>query len=111
MNRREFLSVFAGASALSMINVHPSFATTADAKTPTTSLYVKGLVMVDLGNPDFVRLGFPKAPGHKATLFIVPQSGTQRTVAIHGNGSVETARITSNDPHIFVPELIRMKEF
>ena len=65
MNRREFLSVLGGASALSMINVHPSFATTADAKTATTSLYVKGLVMVDLGNPDFVRLGFPKAPGHK----------------------------------------------
>jgi hypothetical protein len=56
MNRREFLSVLGGASALSMINVHPSFATTADAKNATTSLYVKGLVMVDLGNPDFVRL-------------------------------------------------------
>jgi hypothetical protein len=111
MNRREFLSVLGGTSALSMMNVHPSFATTADAKTATTSLYVKGLVMVDLGNPDFVRLGFPKAPGHKATLSIVPQSGTQRTVSIKGNGSVEPASIVSNDPHIFVPELVRMKEF
>jgi len=110
MNRREFLSVFAGASALSMINTHPSFATTADAKAATTSLYVKGLVMVDLGNPDFVRLGFPKAPGHKATLSIVPQSGNQRTLSIKGNGSVETT-VASNDPHIFVPELVRMKEF
>jgi hypothetical protein len=111
MNRREFLSVLGGASALSMINVHPSFATTADAKLGTTSLYVKGLVMVDLGNPDFVRLGFPKAPGHKATLSIVPQSGTQRTLSIKGNGSVEPSGIVSSDPHIFVPELVRMKEF
>lgn len=111
MNRREFLSVLGGASALSMINVHPSFASAVDAKIGTTSLYVKGLVMVDFGNPEFVRLGFPKAPGHKATLSIVPQNGTKRTMAIKGNGSVEPGAIASTDPHIFVPELIRMKEF
>jgi hypothetical protein len=111
MNRREFLSVLGGASALSMINVHPSFASTLDAKTGTTSLYVKGLVMVDFGNPDFVRLGFPKAPGHKATLSIVPQSGEKRTMALKGNASVDPGSIVSSDPHIFVPELIRMKEF
>ena len=111
MNRREFLSVLGGASALSMINTHPAFASTVDAKTGTTSLYVKGLVMVDLGNPEFVRLGFPKAPGHKATLSVVPQNGSQRTMAIKGNGSVEPGAIATTDPRIHVPELIRMKEF
>lgn len=111
MNRRDFLSVLGGASALSMINVHPSFASAVDANTATTSLYVKGLVMVDFGNPDFVRLGFPKAPGHKATLSILQQSGTKRTLAIKGNGSVVPTGIPSTDPHIFVPELVRMKEF
>jgi hypothetical protein len=111
MNRREFLSVLGGASALSMINVHPAFASTVDAKTGTTSLYVKGLVMVDLGNPEFVRLGFPKAPGHKATLSVVPQNGAQRTLAIKGNGSVEPGTIATIDPRIHVPELVRMKEF
>jgi hypothetical protein len=111
MNRREFLSVLGGASAISMMNAYPSFASTVDTKTGTTSLYVKGLVMVDFGNPEFIRLGFPKAPGHKATLSVVPQSGTKRILAIKGNGSVEPARIASTDPHIFVPELVRMKEF
>src|SRR5437879_4183639 len=78
MNRREFISVLGGASALTM--AIPAFASTTADKIATdiTSLYVKGLVMVDLGNPDIIRLGFPKAPGHKATLSVVPQSGIKR---------------------------------
>jgi hypothetical protein len=111
MKRREFLSVLGGASALSMINVYPSLASALDGKTGTTSLYVKGLVMVDFGNPDFIRLGFPKAPGHKATLSVVPQTGIKKTMTVKGHGSVEPRAIASKDPHIFVPELVRMKEF
>jgi hypothetical protein len=65
---------------------------------------------VYFANPEFIRLGFPTAPGHKATLSIVPQNGTTRTMAIKGNGSVDPGRIISGDPHIFVPELVRMKE-
>jgi len=112
MNRREFLSVLGGASAMSMVSVSAFSATSADKVTADiTSLYVKGLVMLDLGNPEVVRLGFPKAPGHKATLSVVPQNGTRRTMAIKGNGSVEASEIASADPKIFVPELVRMKEF
>jgi len=74
-------------------------------------MYVKGLVMVDLGNPDLIRIGFPKAPGHKATLSILPQSGARRTIAIKGNGSVEAHGVASTDPKIFIPEVVRMKEF
>src|SRR4029453_12088673 len=109
MNRREFISVLGGASALSMFPA-VSFSS-ADRVAGTTSLYVKGLVMVDLGNPDFIRLGFPKAPGHKATLSIVPQSGTKRFLAIKGNGRIEASGISSTNPKILIPELIRMKEF
>jgi hypothetical protein len=111
MNRREFLSVFGGASAISM--AIPAFASrsTPDIATNTTSLYVKGLVMVDLGNPELIRLGFPKAPGHKATLCIVPQSGTQQVVAIKGKGNIESNGVAFTDAKINVPELIRMKEF
>jgi len=83
MNRREFLSVLGGASAVSMMGVSAFSATSADKVTADiTSLYVKGLVMLDLGNLDVVRLGFPKAPGHKATLSILPQNGTRRTMAM-----------------------------
>jgi len=67
--------------------------------------------MMDLGNPEVVRLGFPKAPGHKATLTIVPQNGARRMISIKGNGSVEARGAASTDPKIFVPEVVRMKEF
>jgi len=110
MNRRQFLSAIGGATAVSF--AIPALASTsADvAATSVTSLYVKGLVMVDLGNPEIIRLGFPKAPGHKATLSIVPENGTRQVVAIKGRGVVD-AKPISADAKIVVPELIRMKEF
>ena len=112
MNRREFLNVLGGAGAASMMGVSAFASSTLDkAPADVTSLYVKGLVMVDLGNPDLIRIGFPKAPGHKATLSILPQSGARRTIAIKGNGSVEAHGTASTDPKIFVPEIVRMKEF
>src|SRR3989442_1435573 len=112
MNRRDFLSVLGGASAVSVMGVSAFASTSADnSPADVTSLYVKGLVLLDLSNPALIRLGFPKAPGHKATLSIVPQNGTRRTIAIKGNGSVEAQSIGSGEPKIFVPELVRMKEF
>jgi len=112
MNRRQFLSVLGGASAVAMAIPALASTTAADkVAADITSLYVKGLVMVDLGNPDIIRLGFPKAPGHKATLSIVSQNGVKQALSIKGNGAVEARGIVSNDAKIVVPELIRMKEF
>src|SRR5437867_677676 len=108
MNRREFISVLGGASAISL--AVPAFASSATDKNAAdiTSLYVKGLVMVDLGDPQVIRLGFPKAPGHKATLSIIPQNGIKKVLVIKGKGAVEAAGIASADPKIVVPELVRM---
>jgi hypothetical protein len=112
LNRREFLNLLGGASAASMIGFSAFGSITADKATAdVTSMYVKGLVMVDLGSPDLIRIGFPKAPGHKATLSILPQNGARRTIAIKGNGSVEAHGVASTDPKIFIPEIVRMKEF
>ncbi len=105
MNRREFVGALGGFSALSMMNVRAAFAE------GTTSLYVKGLVMFDFDNPEFVRLGFPKAPGHKATLSIIPESGTKRSMTFKGRGAVDATNATYvGKPKIFTPELVRMKE-
>src|SRR5262249_28884132 len=112
MNRREFLTAVAGASAVSI--AIPALASTSTVdRTPAdvTSLYVKGLVMVDLGNSDVIRLGFPKAPGHKATLSIVPQAGQKKVLPMKGKGTIEAPGVASFDSKIVVPELIRMKEF
>ena len=112
MNRREFLSVFGGATAVSMaIPALASSSVTDKLASDVTSLYVKGLVMVDLGNPDLIRLGFPKAPGHKATLSVVPQNGIKQVLAIKGHGAIEAKPIVASNTKIVVPELIRMKEF
>src|SRR5262249_3817804 len=112
INRRNFLSVLGGATAVSMAVSAFAFASTADKlATDVTALYVKGLVMVDLGNPDVVRLGFPKAPGHKATLSVLPQTGTKQVLQLKGRGVIDAKPIASVDTKILVPELIRMKEF
>jgi hypothetical protein len=112
MNRREFLNVVAGASAVSI--AIPALASTSSADrtaADVTSLYVKGLVMVDLSNSEVIRLGFPKAPGHKATLSVVPQNGLKKVHEIKGKGFVDATGVTAVDTKIFAPELIRMKEF
>src|SRR5215475_12742798 len=112
MNRREFLNVLGGVSAASVIGTSAFASSSVDkAAADVTSLYLKGLVMVDLSNRDLIRIGFPKAPGHKATLSILPQSGARRTIAIKGNGSVEAPGVASADPKVFIPEVVRMKEF
>src|SRR5262249_31989428 len=112
INRRQFFNALGTATAVSM--AIPAFASTSTADRPATdvtSLYVKGLVMVDLGNPDLIRLGLPKAPGHKATLSFVPRHGTRQVLAIKGHGTIEAKPIAPSDKAIMVPELIRMKEF
>src|SRR5215510_9502819 len=93
INRRQFLTALGSATAVSM--AIPAFAVTSTADTTATgvtSLYVKGLVMVDLGNPDLIRLGLPKAPGHKATLSVLPRNGTRQVLAIKGHGAIEANR-------------------
>jgi hypothetical protein len=106
MNRRHFLTAMGGATAAaSLIQVDRAFG----AQT-TTSFYVKGLIMVSFENSQVLRLGLPKAPGHKATLALVPQSGTQRSLALKGRYSVTTAAKAISRPEYKIPELVRMQE-
>jgi len=95
-----------GATAVSMMNMPSVF-----AGSNTTSLYVKGLVMLSVSDPAVVRLGFPKAPGHKATLEVVPQTGDRRVLAFKGQGQVEANGFALSEPSIKIPELVSMKEF
>jgi len=111
MNRREFFSAVGGATAIAIAIPALAYTSAAD-KTAAgiTSLYVKGLVMVDLGDPTLIRLGFPKAEGHKATLSVVPQNGVKQVLTIKGRGVVDAKPVDSPDTKFMVPELIRMKE-
>jgi hypothetical protein len=106
MNRRDFLTAMGGATAISALNIPNLLAANS-----TTSLYVKGLVMLSVDDPSVIRLGFPKAPGHKATLEVAPQVGPKRTLNFKGNGVVESNGLALSEPSIKVPELVSMKEF
>jgi hypothetical protein len=105
MNRRSFLTVLGGAGVASLAGIHPAF-----AAEPTTDLFLDGLVMVSFEDP-ILRIGFPRAPGHKATLQIVPISGKSRTITLKGNGNLESKTAGSGRPAFKVPELVQMSEF
>jgi hypothetical protein len=111
MNRREFLSVLGGTTVIAGAGHSLALSTGTSLDRTTTPLYVKGLVLLDLDQSGVLRLGFPKAPGHKATLSILPENGSRRLMTIKGHGSLQTSELLSSQPRIFVPELVRMKEF
>jgi len=105
MNRRDFVTAVGGATALSILNIQSGLAATS------TAFYVKGLIMVSFEDPQFLRLGFPKAPGHKGTLTVVPQAGSKHVLNLKGVGTVEAKAVAEANRTFVVPELIRMKEF
>src|SRR5881394_2338336 len=107
MNRRHFLTAMGGATAAATSLIHVKRASAAEL---TTSFYVKGLILVSFEDSKMLRLGLPKAPGHKATLALVPQSGSQRSLALKGNYSIETAAKPAGKPDYKIPELVRMQE-
>lgn len=106
MNRRHFLTTLSGAAAAagSLTHVHTALAA------QTSTFYVKGLVMASFEDPKVLRIGLPKAPGHKATLQMIPQSGSQQWVNLKGIYSVETSQSVSVKPDYKIPELIRLQE-
>src|ERR1700722_8928625 len=103
MNRRDFMTVIGGVGAASLAGIQPLFA--AGTMT-TTTMYLQGLIMLSFeDDKNLLQIGFPKAPGHKATLSVVPTNGTQRTIAIKGNGQLETKVVSASRPRVTAPEL------
>ena len=107
MNRRHFLSAMGGATAAAASLSHLNQALASETTTP---FYAKGLIMVSFEDSRELRLGLPKAPGHKATLSMVPQKGSQRVVGLKGAYAVETTQTLSGKRDYKIPELIRMQE-
>jgi hypothetical protein len=107
MNRRHFLTAMGGATAAAASLIHLNQALASETVTP---FYAKGLIMVSFEDSRMLRLGLPKAPGHKATLSMVPQDGSQRLLSLKGDYSVETTTTGSGKRDYKIPELIRMQE-
>jgi len=107
MNRRDFLATMGGATAAAATLTHLSPALAAET---TTAFYATGLVMVSFEDSRVLRLGLPKAPGHKATLSMLAHDGASRSVNMKGAYTVETGETASGRPDYKIPELIRMQE-
>jgi hypothetical protein len=106
MNRRHFLTTVGGAAAAAGTLTHVNTALAAQ----TSAFYVKGLVMASFEDPKVLRLGLPKAPGHKATLQLTPQRGSEQWTNLKGIYSVESSQSLSVKPNYKIPELVRLQE-
>jgi hypothetical protein len=96
----------ATAAAASLSGLHSAFGAEM-----TTALYVKGLIILSFEDPTALRLGFPKAAGHKATFSLVPLSGTSRVMNLKGTYKVGIRSTITARPDYKIPEMIRMQEF
>ena len=106
MNRRNFMTVFGGVSAATILGNRQLLASGAE----TTSFYVRGLVMLTFDDPNYLRIVIPEAHGHKATLSIVPNEGDQRTLSIEGHGALEGITPNGQKPDLRLPELLHVRE-
>jgi hypothetical protein len=104
MNRRQFISAAGVATAASVLRINPAFAGA------TTDFYVKGLVMASFEDDRMLRLGFPKAPGHKASLTASALNAGTRQLTLKGAGRIEAVTSSSGTRDFRIPELIRMQE-
>jgi hypothetical protein len=104
MNRRDFLAAAGSVTAASVFSTQSLFAE------KTTSLYAKGLIIASFEDSQFLRLGFPKASGHRATLDVAPISGKHQNLTMKGNNVIQTADSASGKSKFVIPEVIRMQE-
>ena len=105
MKRREFLSVAGGAVAISML---PSSSLLAADQ--TTPFHVRGLAMLSMSDPRYLRIALPKAPHHAATLVVTPSGGEPTETRIEGNGAIEGIAAGGIKPEIRLPEVIHIRE-
>jgi hypothetical protein len=74
-------------------------------------VYVRGLAMLQMENPENLRIGLPDAPGHDAKITLVMQDGQKRELPFKGHGAIRVTHPSGSQPVINIPEVVRMKEF
>ena len=105
MNRRDFMTVFGGVTAVTMLGNRQLV-----ASEETTPFYVRGLVMLRFDDPNYLWLAIPEAHGHKATLSIVGNEADRRTLPIKGHGALEGIAPNGQKPDLQLPELLHIRE-
>lgn len=106
MRFRNLLTAISVFAALSLISV--CFAAQPEAVTSPT-VFVRGLLMLQLEQQDGLHIVLPDAPGHKATITFVMKDGERRVLPFKGHSTIKVSNSESS-PVVKVPELVRMKE-
>lgn len=109
MNRREFWISAGGATAVSLLSRSTTLFAAEASDEETTPFLVKGLAMLSLGDPDYLRLALPKAPRHVATFSSLPMHGERTSHDIKGHGQV-LGSTRGEKPNLRLPELIHVQE-
>lgn len=81
-----------------------------DESSPAPAVVVKGLAMVQLQNPEGLRIALPDAPGHRATITFVMADGSVRVFPFKGSGVINTVETATASTVVNVPELVRISE-
>ncbi|HXC62155.1 MAG TPA: hypothetical protein VNV63_05735, partial [Nitrospiria bacterium] len=97
------VSVFAAVSFTSL-----SFSAQPEVYSPPT-VFVRGLMMLQLEQKDGLHITLPDAPGHNANITFVMRDGQRRVVPFKGHNVINGSNSESS-PVVKVPELIGLKE-
>ena len=97
------MSVFVAVSFTSL-----SFSAPPETINPPT-VFVRGLLMLQLGQQDGLHIVLPDAPGHNANITFVMKDGQRRAVPFKGHNVIQVSDSESS-PVVKVPELIGLKE-
>src|SRR5438105_14378383 len=97
------ISVFAAVTFTSL-----AFSAQPETVHPPT-VFVRGLLMLQLEQQDGLHIVLPDAPGHNANITFVMRDGERRVMPFKGHSAIKIANSEST-PVVKVPELIGLKE-
>jgi len=78
--------------------------------TTSPTVFIRGLLMLQLEQQDGLHIILPDAPGHKATITFLMNDGKRFVVPLKGRSTIQMSQPELSPAVVKVPELVRLKE-